>query len=213
MARTRKTVDNAPPRISRAAVVQATLLADKLLEPSGGAMKKVPRNVRVFFFRPPLAKGVGFGYTQHMDDALHTLTPSRRALARMKLKDTCLGAARSCTSLALAAFASPAAGSATWNTVTMGADEHCRPYAEERDVHPDGWYGLRRLALHKAYGSCGLEYTSALVDGERFPRTCILHLKNVDGETHAVARVDGTLVDNFDCRADKHGYQVIGFWK
>ena len=76
-------------------------------------------------------------------------------------------------------------------------------------------YGVMHNVLKKIYaGWIGLRYTAALVDGCKFPRTCILQLKSkTHGGEHVVCRFHGELVDTFDTRNDEDAFEIVGFYK
>ena len=79
----------------------------------------------------------------------------------------------------------------------------------------DGVFGVTLRKLRPLYHSClGIRYRAALIDGDRFPRTCILHLvSQTHGKAHVVARVNGTLIDTFDTANDEDAYYIHGFFK
>ena len=120
----------------------------------------------------------------------------------------------SCTAVALAAFRDK--GMPT----ERGLARATQVLFEHRDKSQDdsdnfkqgGLFGLKTPALNKVYGWFDLKRTKALIDGNRFPKTCILQLRGIEnGNGHAVARIDGVLYDRFDCR--ESDYEIIAFWK
>ena len=76
---------------------------------------------------------------------------------------------------------------------------------------PREWFGLSAKNCRKLYHEFGMKCTMALENGQRFPWNCVLWLKNVEtGKGHVVARVDGVLLDMFDCR--EAPYEILAYF-
>ena len=141
------------------------------------------------------------------------MATTQRALRRMKVTNlrnqSPFTNAASCTAYALAALLSNGQPSAS-------VIEHCTisMYKYKSTVKENGVYGVPSNVIRKVYRTeYGLKHTAALIDGERFPKTCILHLySRKHGGGHVVARVDGVLIDTFDCTTDEDAYEIAGFF-
>ena len=81
-------------------------------------------------------------------------------------------------------------------------------------VGDDGVFGVPSDALAKAYARFGLAYTHSIRVGF-VPLTCILKMFSSQAGgclSHVAARIDGTILDTFDCRAPAHAFKVVGFY-
>ena len=131
----------------------------------------------------------------------------QKAFARMDLEifRTEIPHRRSCTALALAAYLEGADASPT---LLRAATNEMFTVAWEMT---GGVFGVKTPALRAKYAEFGFRFVNALIDGERFPRNCILWLVNKEtDEGHTVARRDGRLIDSDDCRTEP--YEIRGYF-
>ena len=112
----------------------------------------------------------------------------------------------SCTAYALAAWAADGQPSRKLlrNCTLLTYPHRDRTKKATQNASGTETYGLKHDPLCSVYGKLNLRYTNSLVHGVRYPRNCILILRDQNtGGSHAVARVDGPLYDTFDGRADE----------
>ena len=114
----------------------------------------------------------------------------------------------SCASYALASWACNGQPSVD---LLDRATSYMRPF---QSVVGDGVFGVPSGALTTAYDRFGLAYTHSIRVGF-VPLTCILKMFSSQAGgclSHVAARIDGTILDTFDCRAPSHAFKVVGFY-